>query len=391
MTVGPSSGSVSRGERPEPGEHARALTELLSKRIGSDGPMPFDEFMRECLYHPVHGYYSRASAGRFGDYYTSVDVHPIFGRLLARQFAEMWQELGSPRPFVLAECGAGVGRLAGHILDFGASALPEFYAAVQYVAVERGEARRAQHAARLAKHVRAGHVSSAAEIPHSIAAGCIFSNELLDALPVHRVVVEKGAMRELFVGWDGARFTEASSAPSSPALEQYFRDQGIALVEGQQAEVCFEACDWIENAGRALDRGFVLTIDYGHEAAALYSEHHNRGTLLAYRDHRVSENVLDAPGEQDLTAHVNFTAVDLWGRRAGLTRTGLVTQSQFLVALGRGNEFADLYEPGQTEMEKLRARLLLKNLIHPEGLGEKFQVLVQHRGVAAPLTRLSGY
>jgi SAM-dependent MidA family methyltransferase len=124
----------------------------------------------------------------------------------------------------------------------------------------------------------------------------------------------------------------------------------------------------------------------------LYGEHHNRGTLLAYRDHTVTENLLDAPGEQDLTSHVNFTALDLWGRRAGLRRTGLVTQSQFLVALGRGNEFADLYEPGQTETEKLRARLLLKNLIHPEGLGEKFQVLIQHKGIAAPrLTGLSGY
>jgi len=177
-----------------------------------------------------------------------------------------------------------------------------------------------------------------------------------------------------------------------PALGEYFSEQGITLAEGQQAEVCFEACDWIECAGRALDRGFVLTIDYGHEAGILYNEHHNRGTLLAYRDHCVTENILDAPGEQDLTSHVNFTAVDLWGRRAGLARAGLVTQSQFLIALGRGNEFADLYELGQTEMEKLRARLLLKNLIHPEGMGEKFQVLIQQKGIAAAqLTGLSGY
>ena len=135
-----------------------------------------------------------------------------------------------------------------------------------------------------------------------------------------------------------------------------------------------------------------MTIDYGHEARALYDEHHNRGTLLAYRDHSVTENLLGAPGEQDLTSHVNFTAVDLWGRRLGLIRTGLATQSQFLVALGRGNEFADLYEPGQSEVEKLRARLLLKNLIHPEGMGEKFQVLIQHKGIVVPrLTGLSGY
>ncbi|MGA7795087.1 MAG: SAM-dependent methyltransferase [Candidatus Acidiferrales bacterium] len=392
MTAGPSSESGARAESPKPGEHARALTEILAGRIRSGGPISFAEFMRECLYHYAHGYYSRASSRRFDDYYTSVDVHPIFGRLVARQFAEMWELLGSPRPFVVAESGAGVGRLAGHILDFSKHALPEFYAALEYVAVERSGARRAEHAACLADHAAAGRVSSAAEIPGAISAGCIFSNELLDALPAHRVAVENGALREIYVGFESGRFIEVPGEPSMPALERYFHEQGIALEEGQQAEVCFEACDWIESAGRALERGFVLTIDYGHEARALYGEHHNRGTLLAYRDHSVTENLLDAPGEKDLTAHVNFTAVDLCGRRSGLLRTGLVTQSQFLVALGRGNEFADLYEPGQTEMEKLRARLLLKNLIHPEGLGEKFQVLIQHKGIEAPrLTGLSGW
>jgi SAM-dependent MidA family methyltransferase len=392
MTAGASSGAASGGETPQIGDHARALTELLAQRIGAAGPIPFDEFMRECLYHLVHGYYSRMNAARFGDYYTSVDVHPIFGRLLARQFAEMWELLGSPRPFVVAECGAGVGRLAGHILDFSARSFPALYEAMQYVAVERSDGRRAEHAARLAAHVAAGHAWSAAELPRAIPAGCIFSNELLDALPVHRVVVEHGALREILVGWDSARFAEVTGEPSTPALALYFQEQGIALAEGQQAEVCFEACDWIENAGRSLQRGFVLTIDYGHEARALYGQSHNRGTLLAYRDHAVSEDILDAPGEQDLTAHVNFTALDLWGRRTGLVCAGLVTQSQFLVALGRGNEFADLYEPGQTEIVKLRARLLLKTLIHPEGLGEKFQVLVQHKGVEVPqLTGLSGY
>jgi SAM-dependent MidA family methyltransferase len=392
MTAAPSSASGAPGGSPQPGVHARALTEILAGRIRAGGPVTFAEFMRECLYHPVHGYYSQAGSARFSDYYTSVDVHPIFGRLLARQFAEMWQQLGSPCPFVVAEGGAGVGRLAAHILDFSALALPEFYAALQYVAVERSRARRAEHATRLAKHTAAGRFTSAEETPREVSAGCVFSNELLDALPTHRVTVQNGALREIYVGFDNDRFTDVAGEPSFPWLGQYFQEQGIALAEGQQAEVCFEACDWVESAGRALERGFVLTIDYGHEAPTLYDEHHNRGTLLAYRDHAVSESILDAPGEQDLTAHVNFTALDLWGRRAGLARTGLVTQSQFLVALGRGNEFADLYEPGQEETEKLRARLLLKNLIHPEGLGEKFQVLIQHKGIAAPrLTGLSGY
>jgi SAM-dependent MidA family methyltransferase len=392
MTDGPSSKADARDEPPKPGEHARALSEMLAGRIRTSGPISFAEFMLECLYHPSHGYYSRASAHRFGDYYTSVDVHPIFGRLLARQFTEMWERLGSPRPFLLVESGAGVGRLASHILEFSARALPEFYASLEYVAVERSAARRDEHAARFATHLAAGRASSAGEIPRAIPCGCIFSNELMDALPVHRVVMEHGGLREVFVGFESARFTEVLGHLSMPALEQYFHEQGITLEDGQQAEVCLEACDWIESVGRALERGFVLTIDYGHEARALYDAHHNRGTLLAYRDHAVSENLLDAPGEQDLTSHVNFTALDLWGRRAGLVRTGLVTQTQFLVALGRGNEFGDLYEPEQTEMEKLRARLLLKNLIHPEGLGEKFQVLIQHKGIAAPqLTGLSGY
>jgi SAM-dependent MidA family methyltransferase len=392
MTAPSPSERGATGEPREPSGLAGPLTEILAGRIRVKGPIPFAEFMSECLYHPVHGYYSRSSARRFADYYTSVDVHPIFGRLLARQLAEMWELLGSPRPFLAVEAGAGTGRLAGHILDFCSRALPAFYAALEYVAVERSPARRAEHAARLAVHAAAGRVSSTGEIPSSIPAGCIFSNELLDALPAHRLAVERGALREICVGYDGGRFIEVLCEPSTPALAQYFREQGIALEEGQQAEICLEACEWIENAARALGRGFVLTIDYGHEARALYAESYNRGTLLAYRGRAVTENLLDRPGEQDLTAHINFTALDLWGRRAGLVRTGLVTQSQFLVALGRGNEFADLYERGQSEVDKLRARLLLKNLIHPEGLGEKFQVLIQHKAVAAPrLTGLAGY
>src|ERR1700674_6133667 len=222
MTAGPSSAPSAASESPKTGEHALALSEILADRIRAGGPIPFAEFMRECLYHHAHGYYSRASARRFGDYYTSVDVHPIFGRLLARQLAEMWELLGSPHPFVVAESAAGVGLLAGHILDFSARALPAFYAALEYVAVERSAARRAEHAARLATHAAAGRASSAGEIPRAIPAGCIFSNELLDALPVHRVIVENGALREIYVGLEKARFTEVLGEPSTPALERYF-------------------------------------------------------------------------------------------------------------------------------------------------------------------------
>jgi SAM-dependent MidA family methyltransferase len=374
------------------GARGEALSALLAARIERSGPIAFAEFMRECLYHPEHGYYSRLEVGRRADYYTSVDVHAIFGRLIARQLAEMWETLGSPHRFRAVESAAGVGRLAANILDFAARELPAFYAATEYVAVEHSAARRGEHAAALAWHARRGRVSSSGEIPSEIPAGCIFSNELIDALPTHRMVMKDGRLREIYVDLEDGRFIEVLRDASTSAIELYFEEHGIALPEGHHAEACLDACRWIEDAGRSISRGFVMTIDYGHEAHALYDERHNRGTLLAYRNHQVTENILDAPGEQDLTSHVNFTALQLSGRRAGLEKTGLVTQSQFLVAMGRANEFADLYEAGQSEVEKLRARLSLKNLIHPEGLGEKFQVLIQHKGIENPrLTGLSGY
>jgi len=356
------------------------LAELLAERIRRYGPLTFADYMRECLYHPAHGYYSKAEQTRFADYYTSADVHPIFGRLLARQFAEMWESLGRPEEFTVVEAGAGVGRLATHVLDFCATKLPAFYNSLRYVAVERSAPRREQAIANLKRHATAGHFAGSAEIPARIAAGCLFSNELIDALPVHRVVLESGALKEIFVDFRGGRFLSATAPLSTCAIAEYFATQGVILQEGQCAEAGLEASDWITEVGRRLERGYVLTIDYGHHAAELFDDHHMRGTLLAYQNHRVSEDVYVSPGEQDLTAHVNFTALEMWGKRSGLETAGFTSQTAFLLALGQGNEFADLYDEGQTEAERVRARLQLKTLIHPEGMGERFQVLVQRKG-----------
>jgi SAM-dependent MidA family methyltransferase len=367
------------------------LARALAERIRGSGPIPFAEYMRECLYHPEFGYYSKPEARRFADFYTNVDVHPIFGRLLARQFAEMWDMLGCPREFYAVEVGAGTGRLAGQILDFAARKLPEFYGALQYVSVEQSKARRERQRENLRTHLENGTAISAAELPHGIPAGCVFSNELLDALPVHRLLVQRRNLREIYINSNEDVFTEEPGLLTSADIEQYFEEQHITLREGQQAEVNLEACQWIQDVGRRLDRGFVMTVDYGHEAAELYNERHMRGTLLAYSEHRASEDFFVSPGEQDLTAHVNFTALDVWGRRAGLSRTGCVSQMAFLVALGRANEFADLYDEDSSEVERIRARLLLKSLINPEGMGETFQVFIQHKGIAQPhLTGLQG-
>jgi len=356
------------------------LAELLAERIRRYGPLTFADYMRECLYHPVHGYYSKAEQTRFADYYTSADVHPIFGRLLAGQFAEMWESLGRPEEFTVVEAGAGVGRLATHVLDFCATKLPAFYDSLRYVAVERSAPRSEQAIANLKRHATAGHFAGSAEIPARIAAGCLFSNELIDALPVHRVVVESGALKEIFVDFRDGRFLSATAPLSTCAIAEYFATQGVVLQEGQCAEAGLEASDWITEVGRRLERGYVLTIDYGHHAAELFDDHHMRGTLLAYQNHRVSEDFYVSPGEQDLTAHVNFTALETWGKRSGLETAGFTSQTAFLLALGRGNEFADLHDEGQTEAERVRARLQLKTLIHPERMGERFQVPVQRKG-----------
>jgi len=366
------------------------LAPLLAERIRRFGPITFAEYMRECLYHPVHGYYSKPEARRFSDYYTSVDVSPIFGRLLARQFAEMWEQLDRPAEFLLIEGAAGTGRLAGHILEFAQTRLPDFFGALRYVAVERSPARCDQLSRQLSHFVATGKCRASIEMPARIPVGCVFSNELLDALPVNRVVQQSGALKEIFVTSHGDSFSESPMPLSTCAITDYFVAQQVSLEEGQFAEAGLEACDWITEIARRLGCGFVLTIDYGHEAASLFDAHHQSGTILSYSKHQASDNLYAAPGEQDLTAHVNFTALRQWGARHGLETLGLITQTAFLLALGKGNDFADLYNEGMDETGRTRARLQLKTLIYPEGLGERFHVLLQQKNVPhAKLTALN--
>ncbi|MFY9528048.1 MAG: SAM-dependent methyltransferase [Candidatus Acidiferrales bacterium] len=368
--------------------HARVertpLAELLAERIRLHGPITFADYMESCLYHPEYGYYSRADHAYRRDYYTNVDVRPIFGRLLARQLHEIWAVMGKPAPFGLVEAGAGNGDLARQVLDFLSESFRDFYLVLDYSAVEMSPTRRAAHSLTLTRHLTEGRAQSVAELPTNIAAGCIFSNELLDALPVHRVVQDRDGLREIYVDFAGGRFCEQVGPVSTPQVHDYFFKQKITLAAGQQAEAGLAACRWISEAGQRLGRGIILTIDYGREARELYDERHMRGTLLAYTRHRASEDFYNAPGEQDLTAHVSFTALDIWGRRSGLDRTGLTSQSNFLLAIARMTAFTDLEREDASEAEKLRARLLFKTLIHPEGMGETFHVFAQHKGIERP-------
>ena len=357
------------------------LAAILAEQIKSRDRITFAEYMDACLYHPKHGYYTKADQSERRDYITSVDVTPLFGRLLARQFHEMWNVLDRPQPFVLVEAGAGIGRLAKQVLDCARDSLGEFYSVVRYVAVERSAVRRTAQIQSLEDHIANGRFCSSEELPAEIPNGCIFSNELFDAFAVHRVVRENEELREIYVAHSENEFREELNPPSSPAIAGYFDAQRIILREGQMAEVNLAARSWIEGAARRLHRGFVLTIDYGHEAPQLYDERHMRGTLMAYDRHRASEDFYRAPGAQDLTAHVNFTALDLWGAHRGLIRIGLTSQTNFLLALARHSNFADLENAGASDHDKIAARSQFKTLIHPEGMGETFKVLIQQKGI----------
>lgn len=356
------------------------LHSRLIERIRANGPLTFAAHMEACLYDPEFGYYSGSVDRRRADYYTSVDVSPVFGRLIARQFEEMWRALDRPGQFTIVEGGAATGALARHVLDFAEERLPEFYSALRYVAVEISSPRRELTRAALTRHLAAERAVIAAEIP-SLDVGCVFSNELLDALPVHRVAMTGDGLREIFVDVDGDRFVERELPLSSPEISEFFARQSVALRPGQQAECGLAACQWIEDVARKLGRGFVTSVDYGHEARELFDERHMNGTLLAYARHRVSEDFYRSPGLQDLTSHVDFTALDLWGQAASLQRLGLVSQTQFLLGLARKNNFADLEFEQMAEVDSARARLSFQNLVNPEGLGERFRVLIQGKDV----------
>jgi len=356
--------------------------------LGRVGRMTFERYMALCLYHPEFGYYmqDRERTGVVGDYFTGADLHPIFARLVARQAAEIWKILGQPYPFNFVECGCGRGLFASEFLTWTRRALPDFFTALAYIAIEPGPQPRARVLRKLREEGLESVVRLAAsfqELPQA-QVGCVFSNELVDAFPVSVVTRAGGHLKEIYVVAEDENFRENLGPLSDPAVAAYVARYAPELEEGQRAEVNLHALEWIRAAARFLARGFVLTIDYGDVAERLYTEDRPRGTLLAYRGHQASEDFFSAPGESDLTAHVNFSALIDAGVEAGLDLTGFATQEAFLLGLGEHNEFADLYDPGQDEVQRLQARLKLKRLVSPAGMGNIFKVLIQHRGVTQP-------
>ena len=374
------------------GEDA-GLVARIHAEIGASGPIPFARFMDLALYDPEGGYYrgDAARPGRDGDFLTAPEAHPIFGAALARGVDEVWQRLGRPDPFVLREYGAGTGTLAAAILDGLEAAGSDLARILRYQPVEVEPRRIDAIVARFKEAGRARVLVDRAErdqIGSESIEGIVLGNEVLDALPVHRVVVRDGVLREVLVGSREGAFVDIESEPSTPGIAARFSVPyltstggmtlagGVTLAEGQRAEVCLALEGWMAEAAGGLRRGALLLIDYGYQAAELYDPIRRReGTLRAYLRHRVHDDPYIHVGRQDLTAHVDVTAVERAAAGAGLTHLGTTTQAEFLVGLGIGDLLQGIQADPATTLEGyLTVRSALMRMLDPGAMG-RFRVM----------------
>jgi SAM-dependent MidA family methyltransferase len=317
--------------------------ELLAAEIRRAGPIPFRRFMEVALYHPEHGYYRRPRDpfGKHGDFFTAEQLQPVFGILIAARIRQLYREMGEPADFTVVELGAGRGEMAPYFRDW------------RYVPVE----------------------IDAALSPACPFTGVVFSNEFFDALPVDAAVFTGGAFHEQLVGFTEGRFHWIAGAPAGPEAEDYLRRYYPPPEEGRRYEINLDALGWIERIGRALRAGFVLTIDYGYTLPEWVR--FRAGTLMGYRRHTAREDVLEEPGARDITAHVNFTALEEFARSRGFELARFETLAQTLLAAGEADQFAAALGSG----EDVRRRLQLKTLLF--GMGETFRVQLL-RAAAAP-------
>ncbi|MBI5599662.1 MAG: SAM-dependent methyltransferase [Deltaproteobacteria bacterium] len=366
------------------------LDEII-RRIKEKGPLTFAEFMDVALYWPGGGYYTAASGRRWGaggDYVTNLDISPVFARMLAKQIHQMWRILGSPPVFHCVEAGAGRGWLTDGVMAAARELYPDFSRAIRVSIIEKNPA--------LGKTdgTRSSHGDISEIAGHFT--GCIYSEELLDAMPFHRVVMRGNGLKEIYVGYEDNRgLFDAEGEISTEELSEYFEDLPavldglpVGLIEGQRAEVGLEAKRWIRKAAGLLDRGFIITVDYGMPAGELYSAGRS-GTLLCHFRHTMNDDPYRMVGAQDITCHVDFTTIRNEGIKAGLGVSGFTTQRNFLLGMGVLEELTEVPDPTAAAIKAIGRNQGIKELVMPGGIGDAMKILIQHRGVDAP--RLAGF
>ena len=362
-----------------------SLSEIIRSKIGEQGPISFHDFMEMALYYPNLGYYTSLTdkIGKQGDYYTSPYFTSVFGNVIAKQLEEMWR-LAGKTDFTIVEYGAGMGSLCSDILE-QLKHNKEFFEKLKYCIIEKSEAMRLKEQALIDHELINKKVywfNSIEEMPAFT--GCVLANEVLDNFSVHKVVMKENELKEIFVGYENG-FIEVLK-PAHDSLKDYFIQLGVELPNDFCTEVNLQAIDWLKNISCSLKKGFLLTIDYGYPSSELYQPYHRLGTIVCYNKHTVNDLPYSNIGQQDITAHVNFSALNFWGAKHGLTNCGFTNQSQFLLGLGLTEHLRKLEEKEKNSFDVRRKLMLLHTLLM--SMGKKFKVLIQQKGLNDPL--LSG-
>jgi SAM-dependent MidA family methyltransferase len=365
------------------------LVETICDRItiSPQQRIPFADYMELVLYHPQFGYYASNAdcIGKSGDFLTSPHLAADFGELLAVQLKQLWEILGSPDKFSIVEMGAGQGLLAAQILEYLKREHSDFFAVIDYIIVETAPAMIATQQTRL--NTSPVRWCEWVEIVDRSIVGCFLSNELIDALPVHQVIVKENRLQEIYVtlGKEGLIFTEIVDELSTDRLKQYWQLNNIDLLsdkyaDGYRTEVNLAALDWLKIVEQKLERGYIISIDYGYSADRYYNPIRSQGTLQCYYEHSHHNDPYINIGNQDLTAHVDFTAIQNQGKLLGLQTIGFTKQGMFLMALGLGDRISTVSNSGGDIQAILTRRQNLHQLIDPMGVG-KFGILIQSKGL----------
>ncbi|HEV2831807.1 MAG TPA: SAM-dependent methyltransferase [Hanamia sp.] len=345
------------------------LTEIIIQRIKNEGPLSFRDFMEMALYYPALGYYTseKEKFGKKGDYYTSPGLSSLYGKMLGKQLEEMWRNM-EEGTFTIVEYGAGTGELAFDILNYLENN-PAFFQKIKYFIIEKSTPLKYQQQQLLKNKVTWIH--DIKELNGFT--GCVLSNEVLDNFSVNAVVM-KDELMEVFVAYEDG-FTEVLH-PASEELKNYLAEQRIVLTKDYRTEINLGAIEWIQSIADNLKQGYVITIDYGYLSNEYYADKRNLGTLACYYQHTVTDQLYANIGRQDITAHVNFSSLHVWGRKYGLDYSGFCNQNYFLRSLGLSNYLR------QMEMENLYSResLFQVNKLLMD-MGNKFKVLIQQKGI----------
>src|SRR5215831_19888759 len=371
-----------------------AVDQEIRALIHKHGRITFAQFMQACLYSPHGGFYSSRGTRISTHFGTSPTSHPVFGALLARQLEQMWHLLGDPPVFHVIEVGSGDGALAQSIVQACWRMAPRLAQVLYYVAADyeprwlpspdhpfawdHGTGDWMSPSRRGAilgvQRVKTDGLRAFRNV-----VGCILCNELIDNFPVHRFAIQGGRVKEVFVTVAGGQLTEVLDEPSSPRLAERLTSLGVSLPEGYRGEVNLALEDWTGQLATALDRGFILTIDYGELATDLYAPQNSQGTLVCYHRHVVSSDPYQHLGQQDITCQVDFTSLMRLGERHGLATVGYALQSQFLMNLGFASCLEALQTQGLSAARTALSRMAMMTLVDPDEYGD-FKVLAQAKG-----------